>query len=263
MILRARLGTGVTLTCADLGDRAGIPVLLLHAWGESRGVFDRVVPLLPPALRLLVPDQRGHGEADKPADGYALSSLAADAAALLDAVGVPAAVVVGSSSGGYVAQQLALEHPDRVSGLVLVGAPRSLHTRPAFADEVDRLTEPVGEAWVRASLAWFPTFDPIPDDYLVERVADGARIPAHVWREALAGLLDAVPPTEAGAITAPTLVIWGDLDEILPRREQEALTAAIPGARLTVYEETGHLVLWEAPERVAADLARFIASIGR
>jgi rifampin ADP-ribosylating transferase len=174
--------------------------------------------------------------------------------AFLDGLGVPAAVLAGSSSGGYVAQQVAVTQPDRVLGLVLIGAPRSLQGRPRFADELDRVSDPVDPAWVRASLDWFPRFHDIPGWYLTDRVADGCRLPARVWRDALTGLTTARPPTEAGSITARTLILWGDRDELLARAEQERLAEAIPGSRLVVYGDTGHLVLWEAPERVAADL---------
>jgi pimeloyl-ACP methyl ester carboxylesterase len=174
--------------------------------------------------------------------------------AFLDAMDLPSAVLVGSSSGGYVAQRVAVDHPDRVAGLVLVGAPRSLHGRPAFADEVDRLTDPVDPEWVRASLAWFPLHHPVPDWYLADRVADGARTPARVWQQALAGLTEAPPPTETGTITAPTVIIWGERDDLLPRTDADLLAAAIPNAHLVIYEDTGHLVLWECPDRVAHDL---------
>jgi pimeloyl-ACP methyl ester carboxylesterase len=110
---------------------------------------------LPATIHAVAMDQRGHGAADKPADGYALVDLADDVVAFLDAVGVSAAVLLGSSSGGYVAQQVAVRTPDRVNGLVLVGSPRSLRGRPSFADELDGLTDPVDRAWVKASLEWF------------------------------------------------------------------------------------------------------------
>jgi rifampin ADP-ribosylating transferase len=108
------------------GDPLGTPVVLIHAWGESRGSFDRLVPLLPATIRALSFDQRGHSDADKPAHGYALRDFADDVVAFLDALAVPSAVLLGSSSGGYVAQQVAVDSPHRVAGLVLVGSPRSL-----------------------------------------------------------------------------------------------------------------------------------------
>ena len=93
-------------------------------------------------------------------------------------------------------------------GLVLVGAPRNLRGRPPFADEVDRLTDPINRAWVEESLTWFPRFHDVPKWYIEDRVDDGVHMPARVWRQALAGLTEATPPTEAGTIHAPTLIIW-------------------------------------------------------
>ena len=238
-----------------------MPVVLLHAWGESADCFDRLLPLLPAAVRVVAMDQRGHGKADKPANGYTLVDLADDVEAFMDAVGLTSAVLVGSSSGGYVAQQVAVRSRHRVSGLVLVGSPRSLRGRPPFADEVDRLTDPIDRAWVKASLDWFPRFHDVPDWYVQDRVDDGVRTPAHVWRKALIGLSTAVPPTETGTITAPTLIIWGAKDELLLRDDQERLAAAIPRSRLIVYHDTGHLVLWEQPERVASDLTDFVRGL--
>ncbi|HSF27311.1 MAG TPA: alpha/beta hydrolase [Actinomycetes bacterium] len=240
------------------GDPSGPPLLLVHPWGEAHGCFDRLAPLLPQSWHVIAMDQKGHGRASKPAAGYALVDLASDLAAFLDALEITRAVVLGSSSGGYVAQQLAVSHPERVAGLVLVGTPRSLRGRPAFAAEVEGLTDPVDPEWVRQSLSWFPTMAPVPSWFVAERVADGLRLPARVWRQALAGLCEAVPPTEVATITAPTLVIWGARDGLLPRADQEALVAAIPDSRLIVYADTGHLVLWEQPGRVAADTAAFV-----
>jgi rifampin ADP-ribosylating transferase len=256
-----RLASGVKLACSRHGDPSGVPVLLLHAWAESLGCFDRLLPFLPATMHVLAIDQRGHGDADKPAGGYALMDFAADVEAFMNAMDLKSAVLLGSSSGGYVAQQVAIGIPHRVTGLVLVGTPRSLQGRPAFADEVDRLVDPVERAWVERSLAWFPRFHDVPDWYIQDRIDDGARMPADVWRQALTGLITARPPTETGTITAPTLIIWGARDELLSREDQRALSAAIPGSRLVVYQDTGHLVLWEQPERVASDLARFVDSL--
>ena len=180
--------------------------------------------------------------------------------AFLDAVDVRSAVLVGSSSGGYVAQQVALEHPDRVAGLVLVGAPRSLRGRPAFADEVEAVVDPVdpagcGSRWRgsrcstrclrRTSRTGSPTGPGSP------RTSGGR----------LAGLVTATPPTEVGTIAVPTLVLWGERDDLLPRTDQETMAAATPGARLVTYAGTGHLVLWERPARVAADVTAFVAAL--
>jgi pimeloyl-ACP methyl ester carboxylesterase len=261
LIRRVHLATGVAVSYLEQGDPQAVAVLLLHAWVESSGCFDRLLQAVPPALRVFAMDQRGHGDADKPADGYALVNFADDIEAFMDAVGLQSAVLLGSSSGGYIAQQVAIQVPHRVGGLVLVGAPRSLQGRPAFADEVDRLTDPVDPTWVEESLTWFPRYHDVPDRYIKDRIRDGLRVPAHVWMASLAGLTTAVPPSESGTITAPTLIICGERDELLPLEDGYRLAAAIPGSRLVGYEDTGHLVLWEQPERVATDLADFVAGL--
>lgn len=261
LVRRLELSTGVGLPYVVVGPSETIPVLLLHAWGESRRAFDRLVSLLPDTVRVMAFDQRGHGDADVPAAGYSLADFADDVEAFMDAAGLSSAVLLGVSSGGYVAQQVAATHPERVAGLVLVGSPRTLRGRPLFADEVDQLRDPVQESWVRESLTWFPRFQDVPPAYVDDRVRDGARIPAHVWRETLQGLCAAAPPTDAGTITSPTLIVWGARDELLSRAQQEDLVGAIPGSHLVVYEHTGHLVLWEQPERVARDLTAFVQGL--
>jgi pimeloyl-ACP methyl ester carboxylesterase len=256
----AVLATGVTVPYVEQGSPGGVPLVLLHAWGESRRAFSRLLPALDAGLHVFAFDQRGHRDADKPAKGYGLTDFAQDVTAFLDAVGLPSAVLLGSSSGGYVAQQVALDHPDRVRGLVLIGAPRSLAGRAPFADDVDALVDPIDRRWVEASLEWFEFVQPVPADYLSDRVEDGVRMPARVWRDALAGLSAARPPTEAGTIAAPTLVIHGARD-LLPVAEADRLVAAIPGSQLIVYPDAAHLVLWEHPDRIANDVAGWIARL--
>ncbi|WP_115787542.1 alpha/beta fold hydrolase [Arthrobacter silvisoli] len=272
---RVQLRTGITVPClvrrpadgCELNDRAAPkappPLLLLHPWAESRRTFDRLLPLLPPSFTILVPDLRGQGDADKPEDGYSLAQMADDVAALLEALGIASACVLGSSSGGYLAQQLAVDRPELVHSLILVGAPLSLRSRPAFAAEVGKLSDPVDEQWVRDSLSWFTLLHTVPAWFIEDRVQDGVAMPARAWKGILAGLCEAVPPTEHGSIAVPTLILWGAHDSLLPRRHQETLAARIPGARLVVYEGTGHLLLWECPERVGADVAEFLESVSQ
>lgn len=255
------LATGITVACRVGGNPAGPSVVLLHPWLESQGSFDRLLGMLPGWMRLVALDLRGHGASDKPADGYDLPGVAEDVVALLDAVASVRAVLVGASSGGYVAQQVALTHPERVAGLVLVGSPRSLAGRPPFADDVAALTDPIDPAWAREFLTWFPLHQDVPPGYVEDRVADSLRVPAELWRATLTGLTSAVPPTDRGVIDVPTLILAGDRDDLITPADQPALAARIPGSALRILPEVGHLVLWEVPELVAAEVAAFVAGL--
>ena len=258
---RLLLSTGVSVPHRAHGDPGGVPCLLVHAWCEAARSFDRMLPHLPRWAAVHAVDLRGHGGADKPADGYALADVAADVVAVLDALGLEQAVLVGSSSGGYVAQQVAASWPERVTGLALIGSPATLASRPPFADEVAALTDPLDPAWVRDTLAWFPLGTPVPSGYVDDRVADALAVPASIWSAALEGLCAAEPPLARAPLDIPAVVIWGGRDDVLGRTQRDALAAALPRARIVVLPGVGHLVLWERPERVAAEVARLLAEV--
>jgi pimeloyl-ACP methyl ester carboxylesterase len=254
------LGDGVRLVVQEQGD--GVPVLLLHPWGETRTTFDRVVELLPDNLRVLVPDQRGVGESDKPSHGYRLQDAASDVVGLLDALDLPAAWVVGISSGGYVAQQVAVSHPERLLGLVLVSSPRSLFGMDPVGAILESFHEPVTAADLAALNSRFALPDTVPADFLDAQDAAALTIPRHVWLAGYRGLVEATPPTECGTIVAPTLVICGGGDVLIEPTQAAELARAIPASRLVTYEGTGHFVHWERPDRLARDLAEFVAAGG-
>jgi rifampin ADP-ribosylating transferase len=255
------LSTGIGIGYSEYGDPDGRPaLLLLHAWAESRRSFAILAPRLPAWLRTVAIDLRGHGDADKPLTGHDLRTLADDVVAAMDALELSDAVLVGASSGGYVAQQVAVDHPRRVAGLVLAGAPRDLRGVPTFAAEVQRLRDPIDPAWARTFVAGFP-HTTVPDWYLEHAAVDALRLPAQVWRATLAGLTSSPPPTEVGEITSPTLVVSGAADGLLGREQTAALVSAIPRARWIEYPDAGHVVLWDQPERLAADIAAFLPSV--
>src|SRR5918912_1211599 len=172
----------------------------------------------------------------------------------MDVVGLDAAVLAGASSGGYVAQRFAVDNPDRTLGLALLGSPRSLcGPRPQFADVVATLEDPIDAAFVR-ELNEGMVGHGVREWVMGTICEENLKVPARVWRDAFEGLLAAEPPLDTGAISAPTLIVWGARDSLLPRADQEAMAAQIPGARLVIYADVGHLPVIEAPKRVAADL---------
>jgi pimeloyl-ACP methyl ester carboxylesterase len=255
VVRRAVILDGLELPYVEQGDPDGVPVVLLHAWLDSLRCFDQLMPLLPDRMHAFAFDQRGHGDAGKPADGYGLRDFADDVGAFMDAVGLDVAVLVGASSGGYVAQRFAVDSPGRTLGLALLGSPRSLRgPRPTFADVIATLEDPIDPAFVRGLNEGMVGRD-IPEGVMATLCEENLNVPARVWRDAFEGLLAAEPPLDIGRISAPTLIVWGARDSLLERADQEAMAAEIPGARLVIYPDVGHLPVIEAPERVAADLA--------
>src|SRR3712207_3608974 len=121
----ARLATGIQVHYAEQGDPAlragrGEPLVFLHGTGDSWFSFSRLLPLLPARYRAYAFSQRGHGDSERPAAGYALDDFAADVAAFLDAVGVERATLVGHSTGTIIARRVAEARPERVARLVLL-----------------------------------------------------------------------------------------------------------------------------------------------
>jgi rifampin ADP-ribosylating transferase len=250
----AVLRDGLELPYVEQGDPDGVPVVLLHAWLDSRRCFDQLLAMLPERIHAFAFDQRGHGDASKPADGYGLRDFADDIGAFMDAVGLRAAVLAGASSGGYVAQRFAVDDPDRTLGLALLGSPRSLRgPRPPFADVVATLEDPIDAAFVR-ELNGGMLGREVPEAIIEVLCRENLKVPARVWREAFDGLLAAEPPLDTGPISARTLIGWGACDPLLPRADQETMAVEVTGARLVIYDGVGHLPVIEAPERVAADL---------
>jgi non-heme chloroperoxidase len=257
--MTAVLPDGARLPYVEQGDGAGVPVVLLHAFGDSWRSFERVLPHLPRSIRAIAVTQRGHGDASRPATGYRVEDFASDLLEFLDVLALQAVVLVASSSASLTIQRFAVDHPERTLGLVFIGAPRSLRDKPSaseFVAAVSELSDPVDPSFV-SELLDGTLARPLPPDFRATLIAENLKVPASVWKATLNGLIEAVPAVESGTITSPTIIIWGDQDRFLPRSDQEALAVAIPESQLVVYEGAGHAVHWEEPERVAADIATF------
>jgi non-heme chloroperoxidase len=254
------LSTGPRLHYAERGDKEGEAIVFLHAYADSWFSYDRVLHLLSPAYHALAPDQRGHGDSDKPECCYTADDFAADVDAFMDAVGLEEVTLVGDSSGGLIAQRVALSYPHRVSRLVLIGSPTTLVTNETVMgarEDMLALEDPISPEFVR-QFAESTIHHPVPEEFLVGSVAESLKVPARVWRDYYEGVLTIDDTARLGEIGAPTLILWGEQDAVLPREEQERRAAVIPNATLRVYPHTGHLVHWERPEWVVRDLEAFI-----
>lgn len=257
------LSDGLLLPYAERGEAGGLPVILLHGYTDTWRSFHGVLPHFPPAIRAIAPTQRGHGEAGRPAAGYRPRDFADDLAGFMDARGIDRAVIAGHSMGSAIAQRFALDHPDRVDGLVLAGSFATARGNPEVAmlwGDVAKLDDPVDPDFVRAFQEATLARRPAPD-FLDMVVDESLRTPARVWRAALEGLLQADHSAELARIDKPCLVVWGDRDGFFPRADQDALLSAVPHAQLLVYEGAGHGLHWEEPERFARNVAAFAETV--
>jgi pimeloyl-ACP methyl ester carboxylesterase len=257
---RVALPTGVELHVAEAGNADGEPVLFLHGYTDSWSSWSPVLERLPDGIRAIVPTQRGHGDSGRPSCCYRIDDFSDDVVALMDVLGIARATVVGHSMGSFVAQRVAIDYPDRVSRVVLVGSGATIRTPVVleFADAVLTLADPVDPAFIREFQAGGAA-TPLPDAFLEGVVAESAKLPARVWRSVMEGLIAGDAKDALHRIAAPTLVVWGPHDAMFGQSDQDALLGAVPNRRLVVYEGTGHSPHWEMPGRFAADLAAFLA----
>jgi pimeloyl-ACP methyl ester carboxylesterase len=246
----------------------GEAVLLVHGLGYDRRGWGPLPDLLAQDFRVLLFDNRGVGESDFPPGPYAVAEMAADAIAVLDAAGVDRAHVLGVSLGGFIAQELALSYPGRVERLVLCstssGGPNQ-HPMPAAGVE---------------AFGRYPTLEREAGLRLMVENSLGARAVRdrpELVEEVYAYRLACAPPVEAwqaqlhagiafdafdrlGEITIPTLVLHGTGDTVIDSKNGELLAERIPGARLHLVPDRGHLLVREEAELVAPLVLDFLHS---
>ncbi|PZC48846.1 MAG: Pimeloyl-ACP methyl ester carboxylesterase [Chloroflexi bacterium] len=238
------------------------PVVLIHgAQGDSR-LLEPFVPWLSSRCRMLLFDQRGLGRSDKPDVPYSMALIADDTAQLMSEVGWTSAHIIGVSMGGMIAQELALNHPERVRSLVLgctaAGGRGDVDSNPAYAKGDLSLGD-------RARL-----------------FAEAIFTPGHLERhpetiQALADLRRTAPLDPAGfarrlealrahdtfdrlsQILCPTLVITGADDTLIPADNSRQLASDIPNAELVVLADAAHAFWAEQPEHAFGHILGFLA----
>jgi non-heme chloroperoxidase len=255
------LGTGITLSYAMTGDRSAPVVVLLPGPMDSWRSYEPVLEQFPSSMRAIAVSQRGHGESDKPPTGYRVEDFAADVPPLLDALGIERAVIAGHSGSCLVARRVAIDHGERVAGLVLEASPTTLSANTGLERFVETvvssLHDPIDPAIARAIVNDTSSGDLAPER-LDQLTGDLLKVPARVWKEMFACLLVYDDMAEIRRISAPTLLVWGDADGLVPRDMQEMLAERIPGAEFLVYRGVGHTPRWEDPTRFAGDVATFV-----
>jgi non-heme chloroperoxidase len=237
--------------------------LLLHGYSDSWRSFLPLMDALPERFRVVALSMRGHGDSAKPPNGYDISTLADDVVAALDALGIGSTVVLGHSMGSLVAQRIAIEYPERVLRLVLIGAFSTIKGNAAveafWRDEVALIRDPVDPAFASA-FQQSSVAVPLSDGFLESVVAESLKVPARVWQQMLRALLVDDHSDRLRGIAVPALIIWGDQDAFTGRSEQHLLLDQIPDARLSIYPGIGHAPHWEDTRRASVDIAAFVGA---
>jgi pimeloyl-ACP methyl ester carboxylesterase len=237
----------------------GTPLVLVHGLGGSTMSWQRVVVALSESFRVIAYDLRGLGQSGTPPPPYSLAMLVADLHALVQELGLERVALLGHSLGGAVTLAYAAEHPERVTTVVAVAAPSitPVEQRAALRQRA-RVAEQVG----MASIAEIHVLAGMPESFrnrsrdevsAYESVVAAGDARGYA---ALCGVLAELDLTDTlGRITAPVLLVQGDLDLIVPASAARATASSIPSCEYVELGGCGHVVPFERP----ADLVRLVA----
>ena len=270
------LPTGINMTYLVMGPEDGAPVVLIHGATDSRLSWCQVAPALAETYRVYVPELRGHGKTDKPqndAGVYTVDDHVADIVAFMDAVELEKANIAGHSLGSFIAQQLAIQHPDRVTTITLIasGAETAGNETLAWVYEGD------GEEYLGVN--GYPEEQALPEDFLEawtettnEDPAFGAAILAHAqalpyydWAYIFGGILDYNSVAQLAQITCPVQIIWGTEDVIFSAEDEQKLQDGLTNAETVKFGQidgASHNTHWDSLA-IAAQVAGLIADFAR
>jgi pimeloyl-ACP methyl ester carboxylesterase len=242
----------------------GEPLILIGGLGTATWLWWKQVPEASKDFRVIAYDQRGIGWSDKPDEPYTIPMLADDLAGLMDALRIKQAHVLGISLGGYVAQEFALKYPERVKRLVLCSTSiGGVHAIPPAPDMIVALLTPVAgqdDLRERVALSVSPACaatHPEDIDKMVAWRLDNPQ-PAYAYNRQLMSSVGWTSEGRLGQIIAPTMVLAGTADTVVPPGNAELLAEGIPHAELRLLEGAGHLINVEQADEFNQEVIRFL-----
>lgn len=246
----------------DDGPRDGPALVLAHPLGLDLTVWDRLVPLLPPGLRVIRADARGHGGSGRPAGPWNLGALVRDTERLMDHLGLRDAVVMGCSMGGMVAQALAVKRLDLVRALVLANTAPRIATEAIWQDRIAQVRA-AGSVAVLAEATAVRWFGRAASGDLARHWQDRlAACDPEGWCLAAGAVAGADLYTPTAGLRLPVLCLAGDRDGSTPPDMVRELADLIPGAAFHLIRGAGHLPMLDQPEATAGAVTAFLQRIG-
>jgi 3-oxoadipate enol-lactonase len=242
----------------------GVPVLLIMGLGWASYLWHRTKPLVAKQYSAITLDNRGVGRSDVPAGPYPISLMASDAVAVLDAAGVDSAHVIGMSMGGMIAQEFALQYPKRVLSLILgctaSGGPHAVQAQPEVLQILTRRSMDPEEAARAINPFIYDANTPlkrIDEDMKIRMqwipTVDGYMAQLH-------GIIAWEAYSRISQITAPTLLIHGESDRLIPSANAKLIAERIPGAKLVMIPHASHIFATDQPDVAHQAIFEFLSA---
>ncbi|MGH7023170.1 MAG: alpha/beta fold hydrolase, partial [Caulobacteraceae bacterium] len=223
---------------------AGAPVILLHGGlANQRYWGNQVAPLVADHHRVILIDSRGHGRSSRDARPFTYELMASDVVAVMDALEVRRAAVVGWSDGAIIGLVMALEDPQRLTRVFAFAA----NMDPSGV-KPDTETNPTFARFIRQAAASYAELSPTPGGYAA-------------FTAAIERMWDTEPnyaAADLARIATPVAIVDGDHDEAIKRAHTEYLARAIPGARLIIMKGVSHFAMLQDPARFNAAMLAFV-----
>ena len=255
---------GTEFAYVDVG--TGDPILLLHGWSSSLRWFERNIAALAENHRVVAFDFRGHGSSEKTESGHVMEQYARDVHDVIEGLELDRPLMAGWSMGSIVLWNYVLQFgAGQASGMVFVGQSASDLTTPEYEHgimTIDDLPQWIGalqtdrEPMVRENMRLMVKHEPTAEE-LDWMTADYLRCPAHIAAVALYSQTVTNSMPAFPKIDFPTQVYFGVDPKMYKLEHGKYLAGVIPGCELVVFEESGHVPMWEEPARFVEEIERF------
>jgi pimeloyl-ACP methyl ester carboxylesterase len=244
---------------------SGPAMLFLHGAGSNAATWWQQLPVFSKDHRCVTMDIRCFGRSVAPTSEFALPLFVDDVLAVLDALGIERATVVGQSLGGMIGLRLALDHPNRVAAFVATDTTLGID-HPVLLDRLERrnVTQAGASIEQRALGAWFLREQPALAALYAQINhfnPSAHRIPAEEWRAALASLLQAeklTPLAGVSTLRCPTLFVVGSEDPLVPVSVMHEMATLVPASEVVVIDQAGHSAYFEKAAQFNQHVADFI-----